>query len=88
MSKFAWGDSFWKLNQSLIERYLTCTTSEDIEEMQERIQEDLEREARDRKAEGKSPSLILPGRVVKHLLILVVMVTGCRADWVSIGVWG
>jgi pre-rRNA-processing protein TSR3 len=53
MSKFAWGDSFWKLNQSLIERYLTCKTSEDIEEMQLRIQEDLEQEARDRKADGE-----------------------------------
>ena len=52
MSKFAWGDSFWTLNQPLIERYLTCKTSEDIEEMQLRIQEDLEQEARDRKADG------------------------------------
>jgi len=52
MSKFAWGDSFWKLNSSLIERYLTCTTAEDIEAMQERIQEELEQEARERKADG------------------------------------
>ena len=52
MSKFAWGDSFWKLNQPLIERYLTCKTSEDIEDMQLRIQEDLEQEARERKADG------------------------------------
>lgn len=54
MSKFAWGDSFWKLNQPLIERYLTCKTSEDIVEMQERIQEELEQEARERKAEGET----------------------------------
>lgn len=53
MSKFAWGDSFWKLNQPLIERYLTCKTSEDIEDMQLRIQEDLEQEARERKADGE-----------------------------------
>lgn len=54
MSKFAWGDSFWKLNKPLIERYLTCTTSEDIEAMQEQIQEELEQEARERKADGES----------------------------------
>jgi pre-rRNA-processing protein TSR3 len=53
MSKFSWGDSFWKLNKPLIERYMTCTTSEDIEAMQERIQEDLEQEARERKADGE-----------------------------------
>jgi ribosome biogenesis protein Tsr3 len=52
MSKFSWGDSFWKLNKPLIERYMTCKTSEDIEAMQERIQEDLEQEARERKADG------------------------------------
>lgn len=59
MSKFAWGDSFWKLNKSLIERYLTCTTAEDIIEMQERIQEEMEQEARERKADGGSRCLLL-----------------------------
>jgi pre-rRNA-processing protein TSR3 len=53
MSKFAWGDSFWKLNKPLIERYLTCHTAEDIVAMQERIQEELEQEAKERKADGE-----------------------------------
>jgi pre-rRNA-processing protein TSR3 len=42
LSKFTWGHSFYKLNAEFIEKYRTCKTSEDVIQMQERIQDEME----------------------------------------------
>ncbi|KZT54861.1 DUF367-domain-containing protein [Calocera cornea HHB12733] len=44
MSKFTWGHSFWTVNKRLIERYRTCTTAQDMEEMQQKIMAEIEAE--------------------------------------------
>lgn len=49
LSKFSWGHSFYKMNAHLIERYRTCTTSEDVVAMQEKIQAEMAGEAEERK---------------------------------------
>ncbi|KAK8861577.1 hypothetical protein IAR55_002399 [Kwoniella newhampshirensis] len=51
LSKFSWGHSFYKLNSHLIERYRTCSTSEDITAMQETIQKEMEEEQEERRKE-------------------------------------
>jgi pre-rRNA-processing protein TSR3 len=49
LSKFSWADSFWTLNGDLIKRYRTCRTSEEVVEMQERIQQEMEEARAERK---------------------------------------
>ncbi|KAF7370467.1 Ribosome biogenesis protein TSR3 [Mycena sanguinolenta] len=43
LSGFGWGGSFWKVNRMFLERYQTCSTSEEVSAMQERIMEELEK---------------------------------------------
>ncbi|KAF6748105.1 DUF367 family protein [Ephemerocybe angulata] len=42
LSGFGWGGSFWKVNAGFIKRYRTCTTSDDVQKMQESIMQELE----------------------------------------------
>ncbi|KAF8066002.1 DUF367 family protein [Lyophyllum atratum] len=43
LSGFGWGGSFYKVNRTFIERYKTCSTSDEVTAMQENIMEDLEK---------------------------------------------
>ncbi|KAG5641166.1 hypothetical protein DXG03_005863 [Asterophora parasitica] len=43
LSGFGWAASFYKVNRHFIERYKTCKTSEEVQAMQERIMEELEK---------------------------------------------
>ncbi|KAG6808525.1 hypothetical protein H0H92_003829 [Tricholoma furcatifolium] len=43
LSGFGWGGSFYKVNRTLIERYKTCTSADEVSAMQERIIDDLEK---------------------------------------------
>ncbi|RDB30796.1 Ribosome biogenesis protein TSR3 [Hypsizygus marmoreus] len=44
LSGFGWGGSFWKVNQSFLERYKTCTTAAEVTAMQDTIMDDLEKD--------------------------------------------
>ncbi|OCF57905.1 pre-rRNA-processing protein TSR3 [Kwoniella mangroviensis CBS 10435] len=54
LSKFSWGHSFYKLNGHLIERYRTCHTSEEIQEMAELIQKEMADEREQRQLEKQA----------------------------------
>ncbi|KAJ7066469.1 hypothetical protein C8F01DRAFT_1123391 [Mycena amicta] len=65
LSGFGWGGSFWKVNRTFLEKYKTCTSSEDVGRMQEQIMEELERdweESRREKerASGEEDDLLVP----------------------------
>lgn len=57
LSKFSWGHAFYKMNAHLIARYRTCKTSEDVVEMQARIQAEQAEEGVRRQA-NKSEFLL------------------------------
>jgi len=50
LSKFSWGHGFYKMNSHLIERYRKCYTADEIQAEQEKIQAEMEEEAKERKA--------------------------------------
>ncbi|KAF8961735.1 hypothetical protein BDZ97DRAFT_1827743 [Flammula alnicola] len=59
LGSFGWGGSFYKVNRSFLERYKTCTTSADIDAIQEKIMAELEEswnESRRNKAESQNLS--------------------------------
>lgn len=37
MEKFSWGGSFYSLNGTLIDRYRTCNTAKEVQDVQEEI---------------------------------------------------
>ncbi|KAH9916810.1 uncharacterized protein B0H18DRAFT_60312 [Fomitopsis serialis] len=42
LSKFGWGEAFWKINQVYLEQYCQCTDAADVTATQERIMQELE----------------------------------------------
>ncbi|KAL7409793.1 hypothetical protein BDY24DRAFT_428045 [Mrakia frigida] len=51
LSKFSWGHSFWEVNESLITRYLTCKSADDVRAMQDLIISEMETERDERRRE-------------------------------------
>ncbi|KAF7308383.1 Ribosome biogenesis protein TSR3 [Mycena chlorophos] len=65
LSGFGWGGAFWQVNRTFLEKYQTCTSSEDVERMQQQIMDELERnweESRREKerAPGEEDDLLVP----------------------------
>ncbi|KAF9051746.1 hypothetical protein BJ165DRAFT_1413728 [Panaeolus papilionaceus] len=42
LSRFGWGESFWKVNQTYLEIYQKCKSAEEVEAAQKKIMDDLE----------------------------------------------
>ncbi|PXF47291.1 Ribosome biogenesis protein TSR3-like [Gracilariopsis chorda] len=49
LEKFAWGDSFWKVNEELLEKYSRCETSEEVVGVQNAYIKTCEQEVEERK---------------------------------------
>ena len=49
MSKFAYGNAFFQLNEDLLERYATCRTGKEIIKMQETHLNELKRQAEEQR---------------------------------------
>lgn len=49
LAKFAWGDSFWKVNEELLDKYSRCENSEEVVAVQNAYIKTCEQEVEERK---------------------------------------
>ncbi|KAG9006968.1 ribosome biogenesis protein tsr3 [Tulasnella sp. JGI-2019a] len=44
LEKFSWGHAFWEVNKNLIDQYRTCSTAEEVQDMQENVIAGIEKD--------------------------------------------
>ncbi|PPQ74076.1 hypothetical protein CVT24_012946 [Panaeolus cyanescens] len=58
LSRFGWGTSFWKVNQTYLEIYQKCKSSKEVEAAQKKIMDDLEESWNESRKHKESHGLV------------------------------
>ncbi|KAI5953971.1 TSR3 [Candida margitis] len=66
LENFSWGLTFLKINEELLQVYQQCTDSESVLKAQDEWLDKIEKEAKERKAQGQSEDIWMMGNVNRN----------------------